>query len=70
MASDLFRGRSDAVFGKIFIIYSEEIYGYFTVTFTFFVIPLLDTVITAVPFLMPFTTPLLLTVATFVLLLV
>ena len=50
-------------------VYSSEIYAYFTVTVTFFVIPLLLTQITAFPFFTPLTTPLLLTVATFVLLL-
>lgn len=44
--------------------------NYLTVTTNFFVIPLHFTVIVALPFLIPFTTPLLFTAATFLLLLV
>ena len=51
-----------------FLLFYEPLY-YLTVTTNFFVIPLHLTVMVALPFLIPFTTPLLVTVATFLLLL-
>ena len=52
-----------------FLLFDEPLY-YLTVTTNFFVIPLHLTVMVALPFLIPFTTPLPVTVATFLLLLV